>query len=1016
EKLYGREAEVQTLLDAFERVSQGTAELMLVAGYSGVGKTAVVNEVHKPITRQRGYFIKGKFDQFNRNIPFSAFVQAFRSLIRQLLSESDTEMQEWKAKILQAVGESGQVLIEVIPELERIIGKQPAVPELSGSAAQNRFNLLFSKFIAVFTTPKHPLVMFLDDLQWADSASLNLLKLLMAESETGNLLVLGAYRDNEVFPAHPLMLTLEDIKTHRTQIHTLTLKPLAETHIHHLVADTLLCTRELAAPLGELVYQKTQGNPFFATQFLQGLYEDDCITFDATEGYWQCDLAQVKQLALTNDVVAFMVGQLQKLPTQTQDILKIAACIGNQFDLTTLSVIYQQPQEVIATNLWSSLQFGLVIPQNDTYKFFHDIKQEETILDNITISYRFLHDRVQQAAYKLIPDDKKQITHYKIGKLLQQATKLEEKSEKIFDIVNHLNYGIELVTDVAERQELAELNLQAGIKAKTTIAYTEAASYLQTGIKFITKERWQNNYNLTLNLYSELVKIDYLRGEFAAVHENSQLVLEKVKVFTDAIPIHIAQISCYQSQGDILSGLELGLKVLDSLGIQILKKDSNKILSQTLQEFKAKSINDFIKLPQIKDQKIISIHNLLTLMIGCAYKAKPELLPIIICEQVSLLIHDGNIPASASIYASYGMLLSGLQDFESGNFAGKVALAVMEAFPAREFEVRVINQIYSYINPWKNLLKDSIYSLKQSVPIGIESGDFEYTGYVINHYSQFIFFAGFELNNVVQEISSCCQILKAYREEGTLLVIEIFQQTVLNLLNSSDTPWQLDGEVFQEFQHVQEWERNGLFFLNAAVYINKLMLSVLFDNPVLGISFAEIANNCASGLTGEVLISLLYYYQGLAHLAVWDNFSESEKSKIMVSVTSALEKLELFSKHAPMNFQHKYDLVEAEKCRVLNQKLSAIELYDKSIAGAKENEFLQEEGLANELAAKFYLDWGKEKIATTYMQQAYYCYAKWGAKAKTDDLEKRYPDLLQPILQQAALSINLGSVFLSRRF
>ena len=443
EKLYGREEEVQTLLEAFDRVAVGASELILVAGFSGIGKTAVVNEVHKPIVKQRGYFIKGKFDQFNRNIPFSAFVQAFIGLMGQLLSESDTELQEWKAKILEAVGENGQVMIEVIPELEHIIGSQPAVPELSGSAAQNRFNLLLQKFIAVFTTPEHPLVMFLDDLQWADSASLNLLKLLMAESKTGYLLVLGAYRDNEVFPAHPLMLTLEDIKKrcvpgdvsdpkeartplgglpdlkevpkrrapreHQAQIHTLFLKPLAQEHIHHLVTDTLLCATPLATPLAELVYQKTQGNPFFATQFLQGLYEEDCITFDILVGYWQCDLTQVQQLALTDDVVEFMVMRLRKLPEATQEVLKLAACMGNRFELNTLALVCEKSQDEVATDLWQSLQDGLIIPQSQTYKFFQGNSQALGTEKPITVGYRFLHDRVQQAAYALIAEAERKI-------------------------------------------------------------------------------------------------------------------------------------------------------------------------------------------------------------------------------------------------------------------------------------------------------------------------------------------------------------------------------------------------------------------------------------------------------------------------------------------------------------------------------------------------------------------------------------------------------------------------------
>ncbi len=411
ERLYGREQEVQTLLDAFDRVIQGTTEMMLVAGFSGVGKTAVVNEVHKPIVRQRGYFIKGKFDQFNRNIPFSAFVQAFRSLMGQLLGESDADLANWKANILQAVGENGQVIINVIPELKQIIGKQPSIPELSGSAAQNRFNLLLGKFIRVFTTKEHPLVIFLDDLQWADSASLNLLKLLMNESEAGYLLVLGAYRNNEVFPAHPLLLTLDEIKKHGANFNTLTLAPLKEVDITHLVADTLLCETEIAAPLSQLVYQKTQGNPFFTTQFLQGLYEDGWIKFQTDEGYWQCDLSQVRQLALTDNVVAFIVGRLEKLPKETQKVLKLAACMGNHLDLATLSVICEDSQEEVAADLWRALQENFVIPKSETYKFFQGDKRQGEDIRAFSVGYRFLHDRVQQAAYSLIPDEQKQTTH-----------------------------------------------------------------------------------------------------------------------------------------------------------------------------------------------------------------------------------------------------------------------------------------------------------------------------------------------------------------------------------------------------------------------------------------------------------------------------------------------------------------------------------------------------------------------------------------------------------------------------
>ena len=404
EKLYGREAEVQALLDAFDRVAMGSSELILVAGFSGIGKTAIVNEVHRPITRQNGYLIKGKFDQFNRNIPFSAFVQAFRDLMAQLLSESDAHLQFWKSQILAAVGDSGQVIIEVIPELERVIGRRPPATELSGTAAQNRFNLLFQKFIQVFTTPAHPLVMFLDDLQWADSASLNLIQVLIAESKTGYLLLIGAYRDNEVFAAHPLVLTLDAVRKVDARVSTITLQPLTPSSLNRLIADTLHCAESLSITLTELVMQKTQGNPFFATQFLKVLHQENLIAFDAEAGCWQWDIVGVRGAALTDNMVEFMALQLEKLPSTTQNVLKLAACIGTQFDLQTLAIVSQQSPAAVATALWKALQKGLILPQNEIHKFYLEKTDVDETVNHEPLNYKFLHDRIQQAAYSLIPE------------------------------------------------------------------------------------------------------------------------------------------------------------------------------------------------------------------------------------------------------------------------------------------------------------------------------------------------------------------------------------------------------------------------------------------------------------------------------------------------------------------------------------------------------------------------------------------------------------------------------------
>jgi len=1004
EKLYGRESEVKRLLDGFALVAEGTTEMMLVAGFSGIGKTAVVNEVHKPILKQRGYFIKGKFDQFNRNIPFSAFVIAFRDLIGQLLGESDEELKVWKSKILEAVRENGQVIIDVIPEVERIIGTQPAVPDLSGSAAQNRFNLLFSKFLRVFTTIEHPLVIFLDDLQWADSASLNLLKLLMESSEVGYLLVLGAYRDNEVFPAHPLMLTLDEIEQEGKNIETITLAPLSEMSITRLVADTLLCSTELAAPLSQLVYQKTKGNPFFTTQFIKGLHEDGCIKFEVDAGYWECELSEVRQLALTDDVVQFMVGRLQKLPEANQNVLKLAACIGNQFDLGILALVCEQTQEKVAENLWRGLQEGFVIPQTDTYKFFQGEQQQQEGVDNISVNYRFLHDRVQQAAYSLIAEEQKPATHLHIGRLLSKNLSAQEQETNIFTIVNHWNQGIELIADSKEQENLIQLNYSAGEKAKGSAAYGAALKYFQVALSLLDVESWQRNYVLTLKLHENYAEVAYMTGDFELMETIISQVLNHGQYLLDLVKIHEIKIQAHMAQTQQLSALKIGIEFLGLLGIDVPEspqpQDLQVELAAISQAIERTAIAELANLPLMEDRKQLAKVNILANLVPPCYQAKPSLFPWVACQLMQLSIQYGNTVYSANIYSSYGMVcILVLQDFTLAAEYGKLACQLdLSALTGDGASGTVIAG--GCINHYSSHVKESLPLLLKAYQAGLETGNFQFAGFAISYRTQYLYLMGHNLSAVKLEMATASHALATMKQENTLAWNQVFEQAVLNLLGESETPWELIGTAYNETESlplkIAANDRTVLHY----IYLNKLILGYLFDRIPQALENAALAESYLDGITGCLDEYVWNFYDSLSQLAHYGDAETSVQESILEKVESNQSKMQYWANHAPMNGQHKVDLVAAERHRVLGERLEAIELYDRAIAGAKENEYLQEEALANELAAKFCLEWGKEKFAQTYMVEAYYCYAQWEALAKIDQLEAKYSQLLTPIFQQ----------------
>ncbi|HEY9633204.1 MAG TPA: AAA family ATPase [Coleofasciculaceae cyanobacterium] len=1024
QKLYGREKEVETILAAFERVAvrkvdvnsqskiqpsltKGGVEMMLVAGYSGIGKSALVQEVYKPITRQRGYFISGKFDQFQRDIPYASLVQAFRSLILQLLTESEAQIGAWREKLLATLGDNGQVIIDVIPEVELIIGTQPALPELAPAEAQNRFNLVFQNFIKVFTKPEHPLVLFLDDLQWADGASLKLIELLMTTPDSQYLFIIGAYRDNEVSEGHPLMLTLDEIHKVGGIVNSINLGPLDLSNVNQLIADTLKCVPERARPLAELVLVKTNGNPFFINEFLKSLYSENLLTFDVTplisplgkegsKGRWQWNLEQIQAQNITDNVVELMAAKVQKLPRPTQQVLKLAACIGNQFNLQTLAIVCEKSPQQTATELWGAMQEGLILPLSDAYKLIElDV---QGLVEAVTVEYKFAHDRIQQAVYSLIPTNSKQAVHWQVGQLLLRNTSPEKREQKLFDIVNQLNQGRGLINQQAQQDELAQLNLMVGKKAKASAAYQPAFNYLQIGLSLLGEDSWERQYNLTLGLYGEAAEAAYLSGDCKQMEQLAKVVRNRAKTVLDTVKVYKVRVLGYSSQHKLPEAMKSGLEILDLLGITLPENPSQSEIIQAIEETKSawigKRIEDLIDLPEMTDPEKLAAMDLLFDVIHPAYDGNPGLFTLCALQMVNLSIQYGNTPLSAQGYGSYGIVLCGVVfDIDSGYQFGQLALKLLERFNIKKIKAAVFFLVNYFALHWKEHIRETLKPFLEGYQSGLETGDLLFSAFNAYGYSSFLYWMGKELAGLEREMDKYSDALARINQNLVLSYLNSYWQVILNLMGRSENPCRLIGEAYDEQKRLpmmyDTHDRYGI----GDLHLHKFILCYLFEDYHQALENAAIAEKYLDAMIATPSVAAFHFYDSLVRVAVFADTPESEQERILAKVTANQQKMEMWAHHAPMNFLHKFYLVEAERARVAGNDGDAREYYDKAITLAQENEYLNEEALANELAGKFYLARRQNRLAHLYLQDAHYAYQRWGATAKVKGLESRYPQV-----------------------
>ncbi len=714
ERLYGRECEVNALLAALDRVVvEGTPELVLVSGYSGVGKSSVVNELHKVLVPPRGLFASGKFDQYKRDIPYATLAQAFQALVRQILVKSEGEMGQWRGALQEAVGPNGQLIVNLIPEVEFILGKQPPVPELPPRDAQNRFQLVFRRFLGAFARPEHPLALFLDDLQWLDAATLELLEHLISDPDVRCLMLVGAYRDNEVSSSHPLMRTLGAIRKAGARVQEITLAPLRLEDVEQLVADALHCDRDAARPLAQLVHEKTGGNPFFAIQFLTALAEEGLLVFDPEPGFWTWDLARIRAKGYTDNVVDLMVGKLKRLPDTTQEALKQLACLGNAVEIATLTLVHGKSEEEIHEALWEAARTGLIFC--------------------LESSYTFLHDRVQEAAYALIPAGERAAAHLRIGRVLASRTAPDEIEENIFEIVNQLNRGAALIDVREERERVAELNLLAGKRAKTSTAYAAALKYLAAGRKLLAEDSWERRYELTFALEYHRAECELLTADLAAAEERLTMLSRGAMNLLDTAIVACLRMTLYTTLDRSDRGVEVCLDFQRHRGAHWSPHPTNDEVRQEYEQIGrqlgGRSIEELIDLPLMNDPEIRATLNVLTEVVTPALFTDKNLLSLVICRMVNLSLEHGNSDGSCFAYVWLGMILGPhFGDYQAGFRFGRLGYDLVEKRGLHRYQARAYMSFGNLVMPWTRHIQTGRALVRRAFDAANKTGDLDLCG------------------------------------------------------------------------------------------------------------------------------------------------------------------------------------------------------------------------------------------------------------------------------------------------
>jgi PAS domain S-box-containing protein len=980
ERLYGRTSEIETLLASFDRVvANGTPELVLVSGYSGIGKSSVVNELHKGLVPPRGLFASGKFDQYKRDFPYATLAQAFHSLVRSLLSKPEVELRPWRDTFRAALGPNGMLIVDLVPELKHIIGEQPPVPVLPPQDAQRRFQWVFRRFIGVFARPEHPLALFLDDLQWLDAATLDLMEDLLTQRDVRHLMLIGAYRDNEVSPVHPLMRKRASIRQGGGVVREIVLAPLTREDLGRLIADSLHCELERAGPLANLVHEKTDGNPFFVIQFLTALADEGLLSFDHGERRWSWDLQRIQAQGYTDNVVDLMVAKLNRLPVDTQNALQQLACLGNSADFASLRTVYQSWNEDMHGPLWEAVRAGLLFRAEDSYKF--------------------LHDRVQEAAYSLIPEESRAAAHLRIGMLLAAHISAEKREELIFEIVNQLNRGAHLIASTAEREHVAELNLIAGRRAKTSAAYASALKYLAAGRGLLTEETWTHKYELIFAIELCLAECELLTAEMAASEHRLSMLAKRARSGHDIAVVTRLRLTLYTTLDRSDRGMEVFLDYLRRGGtdwpLHPTRQDVMREYDRIGSLIGTRQIVELIDLPLMNDPDVLDVLDVFTEAVTPSLFVDENLCSLVICRMVNISLEHGNSDGSCFAYVWFAIVAGPrFGNYQGGFRFGRLGYELVEKRGLKRYEARTCMSFGNIVLPWARHAREGRALVRRAFDVANSVGDLTFAAYSCDQLITNFLIVGDPLAEVHREAE--CVLTFARRTRFGLVVDIIVAQLGLIRTLRGLTP-KLgcfdDGELDErQFEHHLA-SNSPLALAEFWYWTRKLQARVLANDYASAVDASLHAQRLVWTSPSQLETAEFHFYAALARAALWDSASPEQRQEQLEALVAHHRQLEIWAEHCPENFENRAALAGAEIARIEGRDLDAQRLYELAIRSARANGFIHNEALAHEIAARFYGARGFDKFEELYLREARSGYARWGADGKVRQLDQLYPRL-----------------------